>query len=95
MTLVFLKVSIRRVGRVCMEHIACHLGLFTFLRNLLQSICQRSFFFGGCVYNILHHGTLKVLQLCHLGICMYTMQTRTGLIEYLCTPHIEEVKLDK
>ena len=44
-----------------------------------------------CMYNILHHGTLEILQLCHLGICMYTMETDTGLIEYPYTPHIEEV----
>ena len=41
LTLAFLKVSIRVCG-VCMEHIACHLGHFTPLRNALQSICQRS-----------------------------------------------------
>ena len=40
-TLAFLKVSMRVCG-VCMEHIACHLGHFTPLRNALQSICQRS-----------------------------------------------------
>ena len=39
--LAFLKVSIRVCG-VCMEHIACHLGHFTPLRNAIQSICQRS-----------------------------------------------------
>ena len=43
LTLAFLKVSIRVCG-VCMEHIACHLGHFTPLRNAIQSICQRSFF---------------------------------------------------
>ena len=37
------------------------------------------FFCGGCVYIILHHGTLEILQLCHLGICMYTMEAHTGL----------------
>ena len=41
LTLAFLKVSIRVCG-VCMEHIACHLGHFTPLRNATQSICQRS-----------------------------------------------------
>ena len=50
-----------------------------------------SFFFGACVYNILRHGTLEILQLCHLGICMYTMETRKGLTEYPYTLHIEEV----
>ena len=49
------------------------------------------FFMSGCVYNILHHGILEILQLCHLGICMYAMETRTSLIEYPYTPHIEEV----
>ena len=44
-----------------------------------------------CLQNILHHGTLEILHLCHLGICsMYTMETRSGLIEYPCSPHIEE-----
>ena len=51
---------------------------------------QNNILFSGCVYNILDHGTLEILQLCHLGICMYTMETRTGLIEYPYTPHIEE-----
>ena len=41
LTLAFLKVSMRVCG-VCMEHIACHLGHFTPLRDALQSICQRS-----------------------------------------------------
>ena len=41
LTLAFLKVSLRVYG-VCMEHIACHLGHFTPLRDALQSICQRS-----------------------------------------------------
>ena len=41
LTSAFLKVSMR-VRRVCMEHIACHLGHFTSLRDALQSICQRS-----------------------------------------------------
>ena len=40
-TLAFLKVAMRVCG-VCMEHIACHLGHFTPLRDALQSICQRS-----------------------------------------------------
>ena len=35
--------------------------------------------------------TLEILQLCHLGICMYTMGTRKGLTEYPYTLHIEEV----
>ena len=48
--------------------------------------------FGACVYNILRHGTLEILQLCHLGICMYTMETRKGLTEYPYTLHIEEVR---
>ena len=47
--------------------------------------------FGACVYNILRRGTLEILQLCHLGICMYTMETREGLAEYQYTLHIEEV----
>ena len=41
LTLAFHKVSVRVCG-VCMEHIACHLGHFTPLRDALQSICQRS-----------------------------------------------------
>ena len=36
-------------------------------------------FFGGCVYNTLHHGTLEILQLCHLGIGMDTMEAHAGL----------------
>ena len=48
------------------------------------------FLLGACVYNILRHGTLEILQLCHLGICMYTMETRKGLTEYPYTLHIEE-----
>ena len=48
--------------------------------------------FGDCVYNILRHGTLDILQLRHLGICMYTMETHTGLIEYPYTLHIEEAR---
>ena len=43
------------------------------------------------MYNILRHGTLEILQPCHLGICMYTMETRKGLTEYPYTLHIEEV----
>ena len=79
LTLAFLKVSIR-VCRVCMEHIACHLGHFTPLRNAIQSICQRSTsVFSAAVCNTLHHGTLEILQLCHLGICVYTMEAHTGL----------------
>ena len=49
-------------------------------------------FFGGCAVDILHHGTLEILQLCHLGFCMYTMETHMGLIEYPYTPHIEEAQ---
>ena len=44
LTLAFLKVSMRVRG-VCMEHIACHLGHFTPLRDALQSICQRSTYY--------------------------------------------------
>ena len=42
------------------------------------------------MYIILHHGTLEILQLCHLGICVYAVEAHTGLIEYPYTPHIEE-----
>ena len=42
------------------------------------------------MYIVMHHGTLEILQLCHLGICMCTMETHTGLIEYPYTLHIEE-----
>ena len=41
LTLAFLKVSMG-VYALCMEHIACHLGHFTPLRDALQSICQMS-----------------------------------------------------
>ena len=47
-------------------------------------------FVGACGCNIMRHGTLEILQLCHLGICMYTMETRKGLKEYTYTLHIEE-----
>ena len=48
-TLAFLKVAMRVCG-VCMEHIACHLGHFTPLRDALQSICQRSeYYFLRCL----------------------------------------------
>ena len=53
---------------------------------------QHIIFFGACVYNILRHGTLEILQLCHLGICMCTMETHTGLIGKPYTLHIEEVR---
>ena len=45
-TLAFLKVSIRVYG-VCMEHIECHLGHFTPVRNTIHSICARSLY---CVF---------------------------------------------
>ena len=82
-TLAFLKVAMRVCG-VCMEHIACHLVILqpsgTHYSPFVRG--QHIMFFGGCVYNILHHGTLEILQLCHLGICMCTMEAHTGLIEY-------------
>ena len=40
-TLAFLKVSIR-VYVLCMEHIACHLGTNTPLRDAIESICTYS-----------------------------------------------------
>ena len=46
-----------------------------------------------CVYNILHYEILEILELCHLGICMYIMGTRKGLTEYPYTLHIEEVSV--
>ena len=90
-TLVFLKVSIR-VYALCMEHIACHLGHFTPLRVATDSICTWSlyYFFRRLCVHCIAHGTLEILQLCHLGICMYTMETRTGLIEYAYTLHQDE-----
>ena len=51
-------------------------------------------FFGACGYNIMRHETLEILQLCHLGICMCTMETRMGLTEYPYTLHIEEGHMD-
>ena len=41
------------------------------------------FVFGGCAYDILHHGTLEILQLCHLGTCMYVVEAAWVLLAWL------------
>ena len=40
----------------------------------------------------MQYETLEILQLCHLGICMFIIWIRTGLIKSPYTSHIEEVQ---
>ena len=60
-------------------------------RNTIHLSEVKIFLFSGCVYNTLHHGTLEILQLCHLEICVYTMKAHTGFTILPYTLDIEEV----
>ena len=45
-----------------------------------------------CQYIILQHGTSGILHLCHLGICMYSVEAHMCLTVYPYARHIEEGK---